>query len=130
MTNDVAVRRPRGPANQEEMAPIGRRILELLEARQETQSWLSTVSGVSNSTISRLMYGMIAPRYNTLVRVAGALGVAPAELMRAAGEPISISARVAYIAEQLQRLVDESSEERAAEILDLLEAQVRLLRGE
>lgn len=112
------------------ISPLGHYIQSRLEAIPMSQRELAERLGVPSTRIHRWLRG-IQPPPEMMSAMADVLSVDVAELFQAtlgASAP-TMSARVAYIAEQLQQLVDEVDEERGAEVLDLIEAQVRLLRG-
>lgn len=115
-------------------APLGRYISGRLEELNQTQTWLGEQVGLSAPSMTRIMYGDFTPRANIMQTMADALGVGVTDLLTAMDGGMNtskkvIGGRVAYIADQLQQLVDESSEERAAEILDHIGGIIGLLRG-
>lgn len=114
-------------------APLGEYISGRLAELHRTQSWLGEQIGMSAPSMTRIMYGDFAPRADIMQTMADALGVGVGDLIAAmdggmTGKKV-VGGRVAYIADQLQQLVDESSEERAAEILDHIGGIIGLLRG-
>jgi transcriptional regulator with XRE-family HTH domain len=62
------------------------RLRQLMDARNISANELRRRSGVSGGTIAKLLQGRGGIADTTLERLAGALGVKPAELM-AGGEP-------------------------------------------
>jgi DNA-binding XRE family transcriptional regulator len=62
-------------------AAVGRRIRRLREAAGMTQESLAEAAGIGRVTLVRIERGEQSPRYGTLVRLAAALGEAPAALL-------------------------------------------------
>lgn len=61
---------------------FGRRLREVLGARQVTQSELARRVGVSNNTVTNWVHGVHRPDLTHLERVADALSVDPNDLLR------------------------------------------------
>jgi transcriptional regulator with XRE-family HTH domain len=63
------------------MTKLKLRLKELREARFLTQRELGAKAGVQYSTISRLEHGTNRPNFQTIKKLAAALGVEPGELV-------------------------------------------------
>jgi transcriptional regulator with XRE-family HTH domain len=64
------------------MVKIGDRLKELRIERALTQEELGERAGIGKNTVNRLEQDKTDPRPSTLRKLAAALGVAPAELLR------------------------------------------------
>ncbi len=60
---------------------FGNRLRALRESRNFTQQQLADAAGIGRITLVRIEGGQRSPRYETLVRLANALEIQPAELM-------------------------------------------------
>ena len=62
---------------------IGERLKDLRIQRALTQEELAAKAGIGKNTVNRMERNLTEPRPSTLRKLAGALGVDPAELVRA-----------------------------------------------
>ena len=62
---------------------IGANLRRLREARLLTQAQLGETAGVHRDQVSRIERDEVEPRFSTIRKLAEALGVDPAELVRA-----------------------------------------------
>ena len=59
---------------------MAKRLWEMRTKRLLTQEALAAKAGVSPNTINRIEHGKLRPRFSTIHKLAGALGIAPEEL--------------------------------------------------
>jgi transcriptional regulator with XRE-family HTH domain len=59
---------------------MGRRLREIRTRRLLTQQALAAKAGLSLNTINRIEQGKFEPRFSTIHKLAGALGISPEEL--------------------------------------------------
>jgi len=73
--------RPRRTDPDEAMRYVGKRVWELRKARGLSQSGLAAAAGVPEATVSRVENGKSNTELKTLIKLANALRVKPAELL-------------------------------------------------
>lgn len=99
---------------------------------ESTQEWLAKALGINGGTLGRYLKGDYPLTVGLLAKMAEVLEADPIELAGLAMEQEGVGRyhpRVRWVADTVQRLVDELPEEQAAEVLDQVEGMVRLLRG-
>ena len=106
---------------------IGKKIAQLLAQKDWTKYRLSKLSGVDESTISRIVAGKMKPGYDNLVKIANALGVSMAEF-----DDDNFPNNIHFIGISEAELMPKSEEETAAlqdlKEMSLEEQQRRILK--
>jgi transcriptional regulator with XRE-family HTH domain len=116
-----------------ELTPLGAYLLDRMRvAGIERQAEFAEKASLSPATVSRLMYGVVAPDIRTLERLAAVLGVPLAEVVQAqaGGEPTDLvhaGGPIHVLAAEIARLLGPESPIDAHERELLTELLVRVL---
>lgn len=73
---------PRLPRDEKLITELARRVREAREAAGISQEAMAWYSGLSRTYVGSLERGLMSPSVDAIVRVAHALGVDPADLVR------------------------------------------------